>query len=68
MDFIYLFEVSCDGIEGWVKLGFMISVSGLVFDIIVLDLEFKCVFDRVVCRVFKKWKYKFKLDGGKFVS
>lgn len=46
----------------------MISVSGLVFDIIVLDLEFKCVFDRVVCRVFKKWKYKFKLNGGKFVS
>lgn len=68
IDLKYLFDVVCDGCEGWVRLFFIINEVGGVEDIEVIEVEFKCVFDCEVCCVLCKWKYKFKIVDGKLVK
>lgn len=63
----YPAEAAKNGIEGWVKLGFSIDVTGAVIDVQVLDAEPKRIFDREAVKALKSWKYQPQIKEGKAV-
>lgn len=68
MDFlVYFWMVQVWGIEGWVKVLFIIISDGCIDDIQVLELVLLCMFDCEVCQVMVKWCFELCVSGGKIV-
>jgi protein TonB len=61
----YPMRASMDGIEGWVKLAFIITESGEVTDVKVIEAKPRRVFDREAIRAIRKWRFKPKMVNGK---
>lgn len=55
---IYPLRAKRLGIEGWVKVKFMVSDQGMVEDIQILDAEPEKVFNESVIRCVSSWRFK----------
>lgn len=55
-------------IEGWVRIGFIITTDGSVRDAKVLEAQPSSVFNSSALRAIKKWKFKPKIVAGKAVE
>lgn len=51
-------------IEGWVKIEFTITETGIVKDAVVIDSQPNRTFDRAALKAIKRWKFKAKIIGG----
>ena len=47
-----------NGIEGWVKVNFVVSTKGLVEKVSILSAEPENIFDKVVRRCISGWRFK----------
>jgi protein TonB len=56
------------GLEGWVELNFIISVTGTVQDAEVTNSHPRNVFDRAALRAVRRWKYNPQIADGKPVE
>jgi protein TonB len=56
------------GIQGWVELGFTISVAGTVKDPVVLASHPGSIFNKEALRAIRKWKYNPKIVNGEPVE
>jgi protein TonB len=61
---MYPREAAMDGIEGWVKVEFLITPAGTVKDARVLDADPPRIFNRAAVRAVLKWKFKPRVEGG----
>jgi len=52
------------GIEGWVKVEFTITDTGLVRDPRVVEAQPPRIFNREALRAILKWKFKPRIVGG----
>lgn len=64
----YPYRAKRKGIEGWVKVSFLITEQGSVQDVILIDSEPKNVFDQAATRAVQKWKFKPRIENGKPVA
>lgn len=64
----YPMRAAMDRVEGWVKVEFTITETGMVKDAIVAESKPPRVFDRAALRAIVKWKFKPKLVDGHPVS
>jgi len=64
----YPMRAAMDRIEGWVKVEFTITETGMVKDAIVAESNPSRVFDRAALRAIVKWKFRPKLVDGRPVS
>jgi protein TonB len=55
-------------VEGWVQVGFTISVTGSVKNAKVIKAQPAGIFERAAIRAIRKWKYKPKIEEGKPVE
>jgi periplasmic protein TonB len=55
---VYPVQARSRGIEGWVKVAFIVDEAGRVDDITILDAEPKGLFDRSVERCVRGWRFK----------
>ncbi len=55
-------------IEGWVELTFIVTATGDVSDIKVIDSQPRREFDREAVRALGQWKFKPRITNGKAVS
>ncbi len=51
-------------IEGWVKIEFTITESGMVKDPVVVEAHPSKVFNRAALQAIKRWKFEAKIIGG----
>jgi len=51
-------KASIAGIEGWVKVEFTVSVSGMVVDVNVLDSQPRGIFEKAAVDAVSKWRFK----------
>lgn len=56
------------GIEGWVDIGFTVTVTGSVKDEHVIDAEPSSIFNRAALKAVRKFKYKPKVVDGHTVE
>ena len=64
----YPYRAKRRGVEGWVKISFLITEQGLVKDAIVIDEKPKGVFDNATLRAVMKWRFKPRIEDGKPVA
>ena len=55
-------------IEGWVKIEFLITGEGEVFDATIVESHPRGIFDREAIRAITRWKFKPKIIGGEAVQ
>lgn len=55
---VYPVQARRRGIEGWVKVSFVVDEAGRVGDITILDADPKGLFDRSVQRCVSGWRFK----------
>lgn len=56
------------GIEGWVRVSFLITEQGEVRDVVVLDADPKDTFDQAALRAVAKWRFKPRIQDGQPVA
>jgi len=56
------------GIEGWVRVEFMINQQGRVVDPVVVDSYPSSIFNRAAIRAISRWKFKPKVVAGMVVE
>ncbi len=56
------------GIEGWVKVAFIITEQGSVKDAVVVEAKPKRIFDRAALRAILRWKFKPRIIDGKPIA
>ena len=61
---MYPREAAISGIQGWVKVEFIITESGTVKDPRVIDAKPPRVFNREAIRAILKWKFKPRVVDG----
>lgn len=61
-------KAAIKGIEGWVKLRFMVLEDGSVTNIVVIDSKPRRVFEKSAIRAIKRWKFKPRIVNGKAVK
>ncbi len=61
----YPYRAERKGIEGWVKVSFLITEKGRVADIVLLDSKPKQIFDHAAIRAVQKWRFKPQIKEGK---
>jgi protein TonB len=64
----YPASAASNGIEGFVRLSFGVSVSGEVVDIQIIDSQPRNTFDRAAKQALRKWRYQPKMVGGSAVG
>lgn len=64
----YPYSARRRGIEGWVRVSFTVTETGLVRDAVVLESEPRDIFDRAALRAVSKWKFKPRVVDGKPVA
>ncbi len=57
-------ELAQQGVEGWVKLRFMINEKGEPFNVMVIDAKPKNVFNQAAVNAIKKWRYRPAVNDG----
>ncbi|MDE0119264.1 MAG: energy transducer TonB [Bdellovibrionales bacterium] len=61
-------KAAMQGIEGWVRLQFDITPTGMVSGVQVLAAKPSNIFDRAAIKALRKWKYRPKVENGKPVE
>ena len=64
----YPYRAARQGIEGWVKVSFLITEQGLVKDVVVMDAKPEGVFDHAALRAVMKWRFKPRIEDGKPIA
>lgn len=64
----YPIVAQTEGIEGWVKLRYDVSPSGLAVNIKVVEAKPRRVFDSEAKKALKRWKFKAEQIDGKAVT
>lgn len=64
----YPFRAERRGIEGWVKLSFLITEAGKVQDIVLLESSPQGVFDNAAMQAVARWRFKPRISEGKSVA
>jgi protein TonB len=64
----YPYRAARKGIEGWVKVSFLITEQGRVKDVVVIDAKPEGVFDHAAMRAVMKWRFKPRIENGKPVA
>jgi len=64
----YPYRAERKRIEGWVKVSFLITETGVVQDVVLIDAEPENVFDHAATRAVYKWKFKPRIVDGKPVA
>lgn len=64
----YPYRAQRQGIEGWVRVSFLITEQGEVKDALVVDAEPKDSFDQAALRAVAKWRFKPRIEDGRPVS
>ncbi len=64
----YPYQATRRRIEGWVRVSFLVTASGDVEDVVVLESEPEGMFDRAALRAVSKWKFKPRIVDGKPVA
>ena len=65
---LYPYNAERKGVEGWVKLSFLVTEHGRVIDAVVIDAEPSGVFERAALTAVDKWKFKPRIVEGKPVA
>lgn len=52
------------GTEGWVKVQFSVTGTGMVKDVVVMDADPKKVFDKATLQAVMRWRYNPKIEHG----
>ncbi len=63
----YPLRAARKGIEGWVRVHFVITETGTVKDVQVLAAEPSGIFEQAAIRAILQWRFKPKVVGGKKV-
>ena len=61
-------EALRQGIEGWVRLQFAISVTGSVKDAIVVAADPQNIFDQAALNAIARWRYNPRVENGEAVE
>lgn len=61
----YPYRAERMGIEGWVKVSFLVTQQGDVQDPVVIDSKPAHTFDQAAIRAVLKWKFKPRIQDGK---
>lgn len=61
----YPYRAERKGIEGWVKVSFLITENGSVQDVVLIDAEPEGIFDQAAMRAVLKWTFKPRIQNGK---
>ncbi|MDH5573357.1 MAG: energy transducer TonB [Gammaproteobacteria bacterium] len=64
----YPYQAARKGIEGWVKVSFLITEQGLVKDVVVIDAKPQGIFEHAALRAVMKWRFKPRIEDGKPVA
>ena len=56
------------GLEGWVRVSFLITEEGDVRDVVLIEAEPQGVFDQAAMRAVQQWKFKPQLVNGEPVA
>jgi len=64
----YPYRAQRQGIEGWVRVSFLITEQGEVQDAVVIDADPKDSFDQAALRAVAKWRFKPRIQDGKPVA
>lgn len=61
----YPYRAERKGIEGWVKVSFLITEQGDVQDVVLVDSKPKGIFDNAAAKAVMRWKFKPRIVDGK---
>lgn len=64
----YPYQATRRGIEGWVRVSFVVTATGEVEDVVLLESDPEGIFDRAAQRAVSKWKFKPRIVDGKPVA
>ena len=64
----YPYQATRRRIEGWVRLSFLVTETGSVEDVVLLESEPEGIFDRAAVRAVSKWKFKPRIVDGQPVA
>ena len=64
----YPYQATRRRIEGWVRVSFLVTETGSVEDIVLLESEPEGIFDRAAIRAVSKWKFKPRIVDGQPVA
>jgi protein TonB len=64
----YPYQATRRRIEGWVRVSFMVTETGNVEDVVLLESEPEGIFDRAAMRAVGKWKFRPRLVNGQPVA
>ncbi len=64
----YPYRAERRGVEGWVKVSFLVTEQGDVQDAVVVDSRPEQIFDQAAVRAVLKWKFKPRVQNGKPVA
>lgn len=64
----YPYRAQRMGVEGWVKVSFLITEQGEVRDAVVIAADPKGTFDQAALRAVAKWRFKPRIQNGQPVA
>ena len=64
----YPYQATRRRIEGWVRVSFLVTETGSVEDVVLLESEPEGIFDRAALRAVSKWKFKPRIVDGQPVA
>ena len=64
----YPYQATRRRIEGWVRVSFLVTKTGSVEDVVLLESEPEGIFDRAAVRAVSKWKFKPRIVDGQPVA
>lgn len=64
----YPYRAERKGVEGWVKVSFLITEQGSVEDVVLVDAKPKEIFNHAALKAVKRWKFKPRIVDGKAVA
>ena len=64
----YPYQATRRRIEGWVRVSFLVTETGSVEDVVLLESEPEGIFDRAAVRAVSKWKFKPRIVDGQPVA